>query len=169
MQVTGVDIFLGGQDEDDEEEGDEDAVVHEFEKIRWNLNASFRVSELRRPQTFDLINSRFLAEGINRERWSSYVKELKVILKPGGWLQMVEVYPMIQSDSGRDKPFLDAWWSKYTQALLEMNKEPRIGPRLRPYLLEARFEHVTERVFDVPIGGWKRSKSLPFAMSGSTC
>lgn len=58
------------------------------------MNARFpddRGSDRLRRETFDLINSRLLAEGINSERWPSFVRELKQMLKPGGWLQMVEL------------------------------------------------------------------------------
>ncbi|KAK0333797.1 hypothetical protein LTR94_019336 [Friedmanniomyces endolithicus] len=111
-KVAGVDIYLGSRDDDEDDDGDdddeeEDDGLQEFEKKRWNLNAPFRTdtstSRLRREQ-FDLINSRFLAEGINTNRWRSYIRELKELLKPGGWLQMVELELVFQSDNGRLAP-----------------------------------------------------------------
>lgn len=49
---------------------------------------------------FDLVNSRLVAGGINTERWSSYLRDIFRVLRPGGWCQMIEVYINAQSDNG---------------------------------------------------------------------
>ena len=170
LQVTGVDIFLSqDRDEDDDDEDGNDSNgnghvegVQEFVKKRWNLNAPFREDrspDRLRPETFDLINSRLLAEGINAARWSSYVRDLKHLLKPGGWLQMVEIQYPFQSYNGSlpEQSFLNRWWQWYSWALQQMGKNPRIGRDLQGLLTAERFEHVSGFNLDLPIGTWNPS------------
>lgn len=163
--VTGVDMFLGRGNEDDDEEDEEDddgtGGVQEFERKRWNLNASFRDdrSDTRlQPGSFDLINSRLLIGGINGNRWATYVADLKRLLKPGGWLQMVEQYPSIQSDNGMAVPYLQRWWQLYSAALVQMNKNPHIARGLRNLMESQGFENIRERRERLPIGNWDSSK-----------
>lgn len=49
---------------------------------------------------FDLINSRLVAGGINSERWTGYIRDILRCLRPGGWVQMVEIDFNAQSDNG---------------------------------------------------------------------
>ena len=151
--MTGVDIFLGNDDDID--------PVQEYVKKRWNLNASFREdrSEDRlRPESFDLINSRYLAEGINADRWSSYIRELRLLLRPGGWLQMVEILFPFQSYSGLlpDNSWLTRWWQWYSHALGRMNKNVRIGRELGQVLTNQGFRHVRPVSKNLPVGDWDR-------------
>ncbi len=49
---------------------------------------------------FDLVNSRLVAGGINSERWTGYIRDILRCLRPGGWVQMVEIDFNAQSDNG---------------------------------------------------------------------
>lgn len=105
LQVIGIDIFTGqgnnGDDDNDspEDSDSEEEGIEEYIKTRFNMNAPFREERtgVLRPEKFHLINSRLLADGINASRWATYVKDLKAVLCPGGWLQMVEIHPLFQS------------------------------------------------------------------------
>ena len=170
-QVTGVDIYFGRAvdetDDDDDNEDDSDdssdngrGEVQEYVKKRWNLNTSFRRDRSEdhlRPESFDLINSRLLAGGINGNRWSGYVQELKLMLKHGGWLQMVEIVPLIQSSSGRldQNSFLHRWWEWYSSIVQQMGKNARIGRGLIQLLQNEKFGHVRGNSIDLPIGSWR--------------
>lgn len=140
-------MFLGrgnGDTGDDHDDSDDDEV-QEFVRKRWNLNAPFNQdnspSRLR-PESFDLINSRLLADGIDRDRWPSYIRDLKHLLKPGGWVQMIELHLLPQSDNGtlQDEHYLRRWWSWYRHAMNAMSKEPGIGQRLERLLNDQGFE-----------------------------
>ena len=169
--MTGVDIFLGrpADDEDDDDDSEDEATgVQEFVKKRWNLNARFRddrSGDRLQPETFDLINSRLLAEGINTERWSSYIRELKQMLRPGGWLQMVESQLLFQSSSGRlnDDSNLTRWWQWYSHTLQQMGKNVRIGRDLPQLMAAENFENIRSYSLDLPIGDWREG------ISTSTC
>lgn len=172
--MVGIDIYTGqgtGSDSGDEEEADEDSAEY-FAKKRWNLNASFRTSRdpSLRPESFHLINCRFLADGINRDRWDSFVKELKTLLEPKGWLQMVEVHMLFQSDSGlvdRDTSLLHRWWDYYRYSLELMGKNPRVGQQLGALMQSAGFERIQASVVRLPIGNWMQGQYSPLrALNG---
>jgi hypothetical protein len=138
------------------------------------LNARFRDDQSDnqlRPESFDLINSRLLADGINSTRWQSYIRELKYMLKPGGWLQMVEIEPLIQSSTGRldDNSHLTRWWQWYSSMMQRMGKSPRIGRELRQHLQTEGFSHVQGGSIDLAIGSWRSGASEPPHFSGLTC
>jgi hypothetical protein len=157
-----VDIFTGQGDDEDEENDDEgETGIELFVKKRWNLNASFREDKSEdalKPETFDFINSRMLADGIDRDRWPTYVKELHALLRPDGWLQMIETHPLFQSDSGREAPALQRWFEWYIEAMNRMNKDARVGARLRELMIDAGFRDVRYSVVKMPIGMWDRGK-----------
>ncbi|TKA65407.1 hypothetical protein B0A55_10746 [Friedmanniomyces simplex] len=170
-KVVGVDIYLGNRDDDEDDDDDDDDDgnndgVQEFERKRWNLNAPFRAdpspSQLKREQ-FDLVNSRFLAEGINADRWPTYIRELKKLLKPGGWLQMVELELVFQSDNGRLAPNasepLYVWSEWYRHAMTQRNKNPRVGQLLGQYLQTEGFDNVWSGPQRLEIGRWNSAFS----------
>ncbi|KAK0903576.1 hypothetical protein LTR02_007523 [Friedmanniomyces endolithicus] len=168
-QVVGVDIYLGSRDDDEDDDDDEEENdgLQEFEKKRWNLNAPFRTdastSRLRREQ-FDLINSRFLAEGINTNRWRPYIRELKELLKPGGWLQMVELELVFQSDNGRLAPSpsepLFVWSEWYRHTMQQCDNNPRIGRLLGQHLQSEGFDSVSVGPRRLEIGRWNSGPGL---------
>lgn len=172
LEVTGIDIYFGQGDEDEDEDEDEDGDsdedgVQEFIKHRWNLNAPFsdnRTSSRLRPESFDLINSRLLADGINEGRWQSYISNLKALLKPGGWLQMVELDLSFQSDSGRlrydDTEPLFLWKRWYDYAMTQMGRNPRVGRQLEQLMMNAGFEAVWHQRLRLEIGRWNQSWSF---------
>ena len=183
-QVTGVDIHFGrAVDEDDDDDGYDDGDdddesdnegIQEYVKKRWNLNARFRDDQSDnqlRPESFELINSRLLADGINSIRWQSYIRELKYMLKPGGWLQMVEIEPLIQSSTGRldDNSHLTRWWQWYSSMMHRMDKNPRIGRELRQRMETEGFSHVQSGSIDLAIGSWRSGASASSSYSDLTC
>lgn len=163
VTFTGVDIFdrqnsRGEEDDSDESSAERDVGVQEFIKKRWNLNASFQLppigGQLMR-ETFHLINSRFLSDGIDAIRWPGLMREYLELLKPGGWVQMVEVDWSFQSDSGVDLPNLEEWWNTYSRALHRMGKDPVVARSLRQRLSGAGFVRVDGSFRQVPVGGWQ--------------
>jgi hypothetical protein len=169
VKVTGVDLFLGDDDEDDDDDDGENSHnnhFEEYERKRWNMNAPFRdahSSSRLRIEYFHLINSRFLADGINADRWSSYIRELKAMLRRGGWLQMMELELRFQSDNGRLAPNIHeplyAWSQRYRNSMQQRNKDPRIGQRLESYMQAAGFADVNYQAVRLEVGGWNSNAS----------
>lgn len=171
VQITGLDVYFGqGSEDNDDEESEEDTGVQEYVRARWNLNISFASDPRRagkeglRPESFDLINSRFVADGIDTSRWPGYVDDLRKLLRPGtGWLQMAEVELLFQSDNGMlrydNSEHLFVWQQWYANAMQRIGKDPRAGRRLGAHMRSAGFRDVRERQIRLEIGAWNTSQS----------
>ena len=139
------------------------AGLQQFHKLTWNLNASLRdaPNEYIQPDMFDLINSRFLTDGINKDRWQSLVKDYKQLLKPGGWLQMIEIRWEFHSSSDQALPSLTVWSKAYMEALSLMQKDPDITEsRLERFARWAGFEQVHKNTRRVLVGNWRPGSHL---------
>lgn len=108
-----------------------------------------------RPDKFDMINSRFLADGINSNRWESLVLEYKLLLRPGGWLQMAEIQWEFHSHSDHDLTNLTVWSGTYREALLGMQKDPDVIRRLERFARQAGFERVHGITRNIQVGNWR--------------
>lgn len=123
-------------------------------------NLWLQVDDLNRPFTFlpnhfDLIHSRLLATGINRDRWPSYIRDIKRVLKPGGWVQLVEIYFNVQSDNGSiTEQHALRRWSTQLMGSLEGVKDLRVGTRLRNLLTAAGLTEVDARMIPLPLSAW---------------
>ncbi|KAF2733005.1 S-adenosyl-L-methionine-dependent methyltransferase [Polyplosphaeria fusca] len=123
----------------------------------YNLNDRLNDPEVFQRNAYDLIHSRFVGPGIKKNRWASYVRDMKPLLRPNGWLQMVEYYPNIQSDSGRLSPqsALTRWFQAYARAMEDYSdRNPRVGQRLQQYMLDAGLRDVGGTAINLPIGAW---------------
>jgi hypothetical protein len=83
------------------------------------------------------------------------------ILKPGGWLQLVEIYPMIQSDNGtiNDDSILRKV-SKQILRSLEGLKDPRAPLRFDSMMKEAGLVERGNRMMQLPMNGWPASEYI---------
>ncbi|CAN9114820.1 hypothetical protein CC77DRAFT_1038502 [Alternaria alternata] len=145
-EVTAVDIFP--MDLPDQPEN-LDLICH-------NLNDPLRDPELFQANHYDLIHSRFVFPGIKTERWARYIRDMKLLLKPAGWVQMMEFLPIIQSHNGSltEQSAVRRWWQSYQGAMASMDRDPRIGRRLKQLLLDNRYRDVDVEVVQLHIGGW---------------
>jgi SAM-dependent methyltransferase len=159
IQIFGIDIYDRQR-----------AGVQEFQKVQGNLNAPLGLAE----STFDLINHRFLVDGINDPRWDSLIPEYLQLLKPGGWLQMVEVQWTFQSQSNVELPALKVWSDTYFEALGIMEKKPLIARDLERRVRFAGFERFQIDVHQIAIGEWRPGTygaihTLLFVVVAVTC
>lgn len=122
----------------------------------YNLNERLRDPDVFQSRAYDLIHSRFVSPGIKGNRWASYIQDMKVLLRPGGWIQLMEYYPLIQSDSGRltDEAAVRRWWLSYEASMRRLQRDPRIGRRLHDLLIQSGYRDVVVEVEHLPIGGW---------------
>ncbi|KAI9874882.1 MAG: hypothetical protein M1830_009179 [Pleopsidium flavum] len=119
-----------------------------------DLNQSFTF----RPNTFDLVHSRLVASGINKSRWPTYLRDIVRALKPGGWLQMVELYYNCQSYNGSitDGHALRQWSTKYLQSLEDV-KDLRAPMRLQGMMGAAGLVNLEHRMIELPLCGWSNN------------
>jgi hypothetical protein len=77
------------------------------------------------------------------------------ILKPGGWLQLVEIYPMIQSDNGMiDDNHILRQVSKNYFSSIEDTKDPRAPLKLDSMMREAGLVELGSRMVQLHLNGW---------------
>jgi hypothetical protein len=137
-----------------------------LELIGHNLNDPLRDPDIFKANQYDLIHSRFVAPGIKTGRWARYLRDMKLLLRPGGWVQVMEYLPIIQSHNGRltDGAAVRRWWDSYQAAMARMDRDPRIGRRLSQLLLENRYRDVGVDVKQLDIGGWSTGTMIPCNM-----
>ncbi|KAI4948130.1 hypothetical protein J4E91_006124 [Alternaria rosae] len=135
-----------------------DLVVH-------NLNDPLRDPEIFKANHFDLIHSRFVFPGIKIRRWDTYIRDMRLLLRPGGWVQIMEYLPIIQSHNGRltDQHAVRKWWQEYQSAMAGMDRDPRIGRRLKQLLLDNRYRDVDVDIVQLHIGDW--SKKVAYVLT----
>ncbi|KAH7359517.1 S-adenosyl-L-methionine-dependent methyltransferase [Pyrenochaeta sp. MPI-SDFR-AT-0127] len=145
-EVTGVDIFpMLVADQPDN-----------LTLCGYNLNDRLRDPDVFQSRAYDLIHSRFVSQGVNSNRWASYIQDMRLLLRPGGWVQIVEYYPLVQSDSGRltDQAAVRRWWLSYEASMRRLNRDPRIGRRLKDLLMQSGYRDVAVEIEHLPIGSW---------------
>ncbi|RYC56445.1 hypothetical protein CHU98_g9766 [Xylaria longipes] len=103
----------------------------------------------------DNLNMPLVAGGINTGRWTGYIRDIFRSLRPGGWVQMVEIDFNAQSDNGAlaDNSALRQWSQTYLFAM-EQCKNPRAPRRLGGWLRNAGFTDVDERMIPLPMCAW---------------
>jgi hypothetical protein len=148
FQVTAIDIFPA---ELPDQPDNLECEIH-------NLNEPLheRYGDIR----FDLIHSRCVAPGIRTDRWQGYINELARLLTRGGWLQCAELHYNIQSDSGRltEEHSTYHWYQYYRGGMEQLNRDPRIGRKLKHMFQEARLVNIQDRFIRIPIGDWRRGE-----------
>lgn len=152
-----------------------DAQVHgiDISPIQPHLvppNCTFYVADILeglwfQDKHFDFIHSRDIHSGIPGGNWVVYLRELFRLLKPGGWVQLVEMDPWPCCDDGTLSE--DSAWITYLIAMKEMLERRRVevfglGNNLRGYVEEAGFMNITEQHKKCPLGKW--TKSIPFCL-----
>lgn len=129
--------------------------------VAHNLNDPLRDPEIFKANHYDLIHSRFVFPGIKSGRWNGYIRDMRLLLRPGGWVQIMEYLPIIQSHNGRltDQNAVRRWWQEYQGAMADMDRDPRIGRRLKRLLLDNRYRDVDVDIVQLHIGDWSKSES----------
>ncbi|CAI2178760.1 19507_t:CDS:2 [Funneliformis geosporum] len=92
-------------------------------------------------ETFDFIFQRFLVGGIPKDKWSSVIEELTRMLKPGGYLELMEFNVLSES--------LGPSSTIYGNALITLceqrNLESKMVPKLKYYVeQQEQFEEIKE-------------------------
>jgi hypothetical protein len=122
----------------------------------YNLNDKLNDPEVFESRAYDLIHSRFVAPGVKKSRWASYIRDMRILLRPGGWIQASEYQLHVQSNNGRltEESAVYRWWHGYATAMTALHRDPRIGPRLQELMLTAGLRDIRTEYKRLPIGGW---------------
>ncbi|KAH8794129.1 methyltransferase-like protein [Hyaloscypha finlandica] len=107
------------------------------------------------PEHFDLIHIRSLFGSI--QDWPALYEQVYKHLKPGGYIEQVEISINIRSDNGTvgpDSPLLFEQAGNITGCTFQISES------MKPMIAASGFENVTETVIKTPIGGWAADPKL---------
>ncbi|KAL4782496.1 S-adenosyl-L-methionine-dependent methyltransferase [Aspergillus varians] len=109
---------------------------------------------------FDLVHVRSLYGAV--ADWPAFYQNALKTLKPGGWIDQLEMSIQFRSDDGTvtDDHVLAVWSKTFIAAGEKFGKTFQIAELARGYMQEAGFAHVTERCFKLPIGPWSKDRKL---------
>jgi gliotoxin biosynthesis N-methyltransferase len=133
---------------------------------------TFRVQDIREPWphgmqgTFDLVHQRFVFAGVAGTPPDLVVKRLAGLLKPGGWLQMIEMD--FQSDS-TNLPELEEFFAILRHIFKGMGMGDGFGRELKDWMEDAGLQNVQEHLFLAPHGEVIGDKSLKQKSIESPC
>ncbi len=125
-------------------------------------NATFLVIDRRRPlpfpdNTFDLIHLQNGTSFFTVEQWPWVMGQLMRILKPGGWLNLVdfEMGPASQPAIDRLLTLLGEILARMGRSTVPDGRAPFTGSTLGPHRMsELLFTDVGYRLYPVDLGGW---------------
>jgi hypothetical protein len=83
-------------------------------------------------------------------------------LKPGGWVELVELHVVPQSyDNSIPEPSqLQEFYSVLKPLGARIGIDLDVAPKLKGYLEEAGYESVQEEIFDLPLGDWPQDRRM---------
>ncbi|KAK5043512.1 hypothetical protein LTR84_011926 [Exophiala bonariae] len=109
---------------------------------------------------FDYIHGRALCGSI--ADWPGLFTQSFNNLKPGGWLEIQEVYFHIYDYDGSmdEAPNLKHWQALMTEASRRFGRDLTTANILKQYMEDAGFVDVQEEIFKVPTGPWARGRKF---------
>lgn len=125
-------------------------------------NLEFLVVDRRRPlpfkeKTFDLIHLQNGTSFFTVEQWPGVMAEITRVLKPGGWLNLVdfEMGPTSQPAIDRVLTFLGQIMARLHRSNEPGGRAPFTGSTLGPHRMSQwLFTNVGYRLYPVDLGGW---------------
>lgn len=128
-------------------------------------NCRFEVDDITKKwihaeDKFDFIHVRAMTGCI--PDWTEFYKTTLRHLKPGGWMEHVELWGIAKSDDESLKPKspLKTWVDIFEKIGKATGKTFFWGDKVADSAREAGFENVTKNTIKVPIGSWPKDKEL---------
>jgi len=113
-----------------------------------------------KPDSFDFIHMRYLMGAIGD--WPRLYKQAYNTLKPGGWIEHMELSVIFDCDDGtlsEDNP-LTKWAPIQIEASETMGKSFVVGLHTKARLQETGFTDIKEHKFKLPVGPWSSDKKM---------
>ena len=107
---------------------------------------------------FDFIHIRCLMGSI--KDWPSLYRQAYQRMKPGGWIQHLDMSIMFTSDDGSvaSDHIMQRWSQTFIDCGESIGKTFIVNERSARWMREAGFEAVEEQWFKVPVGSWPKDK-----------
>ncbi|KJZ77674.1 hypothetical protein HIM_02851 [Hirsutella minnesotensis 3608] len=123
-------------------------------------NVSFYIDDIEDEWTysydFDLIYARMLTASISD--WPKFMQQSYDNLKPGGWIEILDVYLQLQSDDGTiPADCAAAKWGDYMlEAAAKLNRPLDSMTHYKSQLQDAGFVNVTQSLYKWPTNSWPK-------------
>lgn len=101
--------------------------------------------------TFDLVHMRFFTGALKKDEWPVAAKELSRIMRPGGWVQMVEPDGTLRSERGITDTIADWNQRGMRGSLAKRGGDPNAGPKLHEFMAEAGLENIDNKAKSAPM------------------
>ncbi|CAO3638793.1 unnamed protein product [Cunninghamella echinulata] len=96
---------------------------------------------------FDFVFQRLLVFALTADQWEKAFRELIRVVKPGGWVEFVEV----DVNAKRAGPLFSVITASMRQMLLSRDMVPNIGNKLEDYVILHRLENMKVTTKDFPL------------------
>ncbi|KAI8335777.1 S-adenosyl-L-methionine-dependent methyltransferase [Chlamydoabsidia padenii] len=124
---------------------------------------------------FDYIHQRLLLFGLTAPQWDLAIQELLRVLKPGGWIEFVEVDIDVIGDG--EGPLYDSILDAIVQMMISRNMIPDISKKLVGYMEKYHLNpiHTTVKEFPMRHGGklgnlfWDNFQQIATALYPIVC
>lgn len=124
------------------------APVANYRFVRSNLLQGLPFAEGR----FDFVHQRLLQSGVPLKSWSGVVQDLVRVVRPGGWVELVEVENEVKAGGPATRRLLELLLQLAGSRGLD--RTGVLFRELDTYLHRAGLREVQRRDVDVPIGDW---------------
>ncbi|KAI7856169.1 S-adenosyl-L-methionine-dependent methyltransferase [Circinella umbellata] len=120
--------------------------------VRMDIHDTWPLSD----NTVDLIFQRSMAQHIKRSQWKSLLEEMFRVLKPGGYLELLELDPYCHNPGPVQKTFEEFAKTYWEELDIDFGFIGTIGEQLE----QVGFEIQEEKELDIPIGEWPEESEL---------
>ncbi|KAN0096395.1 S-adenosyl-L-methionine-dependent methyltransferase [Hyaloscypha variabilis] len=112
------------------------------------------------PEHFDFVHLRCLMGSI--KDWPYIYSEIYRCMKPGGWIEHVDMDIEFKSDDGSvgEGHIMQRWSKTFIDCGEQMGRTFLIGKQAKGLLEAAGFVNVVEKKYKVPVGSWPSNKEL---------
>ncbi|OBT69709.1 hypothetical protein VE03_00812 [Pseudogymnoascus sp. 23342-1-I1] len=128
-------------------------------------NLSFEIDDAEEdwlfdPQSIDLVHVRYLFHGIRD--WPRLLQQAKRALKPGGYVELVEMHVIPTSPDNTLPPNsqIMEFYTTLAEVSQEVGLDLSVAQKYGSMMISAGFEDVVEEVFDLPIGDWMSDRRM---------
>ncbi|RUS25737.1 S-adenosyl-L-methionine-dependent methyltransferase [Jimgerdemannia flammicorona] len=121
-------------------------------------NYQFLIADALQPlpfpdNTFDFVHMRLMSHAFSAADWKPVLKELKRVMKPGGWIQMIEADQRMYYISGagvEGKKTMD----KVIHTLAARGQLTDVANVLDKLLRKSGYADITTNYVSIPVGSW---------------
>ncbi|TKA23676.1 hypothetical protein B0A50_06512 [Salinomyces thailandicus] len=111
---------------------------------------------------FDLIHMRLMLGAFTEDQWGDVYRKCYDNLKPGGWIEEVELDVRVTSDDGSLGPdsLLAGWGQTFLDCASRAGRSLATQTTMKTRIEQAGFTNIHDQLFKCPIGPWPKNKTF---------